>query len=65
MMSELDELAKRAANDLSLSRTGLDRVIVSVIRRTQRHWATTRYAPPEGVRTHGNTTDEGMNCPES
>jgi hypothetical protein len=36
--TELDELATRAANDVSLSSSGLNRLIVSVIQRTRWHW---------------------------
>ena len=41
MITELDELVIRAANDLSLARSGLDRVLVPVIERTRRAWAMT------------------------
>jgi len=40
MTTELDELAARAENDPSLSSAGLDKVIVSVILQTRRHWIT-------------------------
>jgi hypothetical protein len=40
MTTELDELATRAVNDQSLSGAGLHHVIVSVIEKTRRHWAT-------------------------
>ena len=36
--TELDELATRAANDPSLSDSGLDRVIISVIEKTRQQW---------------------------
>jgi hypothetical protein len=51
MTTELDELATRAENDLSLSDTGIERLIVSVIQRTRRCWATMsdQYLPPEAV----------------
>jgi len=38
MTTELDELATRAANDRSLSNSGLDQVIVSVIQKTRQQW---------------------------
>jgi hypothetical protein len=49
MTTELDELALRAATDPSLSGTGLDRLIVSVIQQTRRHWTTMsdQYLSPE------------------
>ena len=51
MTTELDELASRAENDLSLSSTGLDRVIASVIEQTRRHWATMsdQYLAPDAL----------------
>jgi hypothetical protein len=51
MTTELDELATRAANDPSLSNSGLDRVIVSVIQQTQQQWAAMsgQYLPHEAV----------------
>jgi hypothetical protein len=51
MATELDELATRASNDLSLSGTELEGLIVSVIQRTRRSWATLsdQHLPPEAV----------------
>ena len=51
MTTELDELATRAANDLSLSDTGLQGLIISVIQRTRRCWVVTsdQHLPPEAV----------------
>lgn len=40
MTTELDELATRAVNDQSPPGAGLHDVIVSVIEKTRRHWAT-------------------------
>lgn len=40
MTTELDELARRAVSDQSLSGAGLHQVILSVIEKTRRHWAT-------------------------
>jgi len=40
MTTELDELAARALNDPDLSSGGLGELIISVIDRTRRHWAT-------------------------
>lgn len=39
MMTELDELVLRAANDRSIADADLGQVIVSVIEKTRRHWA--------------------------
>lgn len=49
MTTELDELAVRAENDPSLSGAGLDRVIVSVVQQTRRHWMamSDQYLSPE------------------
>jgi hypothetical protein len=51
MTTELDELANRAENDSTLSGVGLDRVIVSVIEQTRRHWATMcdQYLAPDAL----------------
>jgi hypothetical protein len=66
-MTELDELAVRAANDRSLSGSGLDRVLVSVILRTRRRWASMseqRFAGP-GIPPGMESTSEGFTLPES
>jgi len=51
MTTELDELAARAANDPALSGTGLEGLIVSVIRRTRQSWVmmSDQYLQPEAV----------------
>jgi hypothetical protein len=65
-MTELDELAARAANDPSLSGTGLDRVLVSVILRTRRRWAamSERYVPGEGIPVRADSKVDGINLRE-
>jgi hypothetical protein len=51
MATELDEWVLRAANDRSVDDADLDRVIVSVIERTRRYWATDSdlYLAPDAV----------------
>jgi len=60
--TELDELAARAASDPSLSASGLDAVLVSVILRTRRRWAamSERYVPAEGVPARADSTGEAI-----
>jgi hypothetical protein len=65
--TELDQLAVRAANDPSLSSSGLDRVLIPVILRTRRRWASMseRCIPGERIPPRVDPAGEAIILPES